>query len=151
MCEPEASKLKPANSYDAQFSVQYLTAVSLVRGRFGLAEIEPEAITDSDVLALTSKVKYGAYKDDEFPKLFHGEVIITLDDGKKLSHREHVNRGAADRPLTNAEIIAKFRDNAATAVNPDAIERMQASMLGIDKAQHGGEVLSAFSPAARAA
>jgi 2-methylcitrate dehydratase PrpD len=148
VCEPEANKLRPANSYDAQFSVQYLTAVTLMRGKFGLAELENEALTDPDVLALTSKVKYGAYADSPFPKAYSGEVVVTLDDGRRIRHREHVNRGAADRPLSNAEIVAKFRDNAATAFDARRIERMQQAMLELDSAPAAAKALDVWSAAA---
>ena len=149
VCEPEAGKLKPANSYDAQFSVQYLTAVSLVRGKFGLAEIEPDVIADPDVLALTSKVKYGPYQGGSFPKLYHGEVVVTLDDGRVLRHREHVNRGAAERPLTNAEIVAKFHGNVARGFDAAVAARMQETMLGLEAADGVDAVLAAFSPRLR--
>ena len=109
------NKLKPANSYDAQFSVQWLTAAAFVRGKFGLAELEPSEITDPEIMRLTQKVTYTEYQDSPFPKAYSGEVVVTLDDGRTLSHREHINRGAAERPLTNAEIVAKYRDNAGTA------------------------------------
>ena len=46
VCEPVANKRRPANAYDAQFSIPYLVAASLVRGRFGLAELEPEVLAD---------------------------------------------------------------------------------------------------------
>ena len=44
VCEPVANKRRPANAYDAQFSIPYLVAASLVRGRFTLAELEPDAL-----------------------------------------------------------------------------------------------------------
>ena len=148
ICVPEANKLKPANSYDAQFSLQWLTACAFIKGKLGLAELEPAEIYDPQVLALTQKVKFGAYQDSPFPKVYSGEVIVTLDDGRKVSQREHINRGAADRPLSNAEIIAKFRDNAATAFNDDVVDRMQAAMLALDSAENAAAALQAFSPTA---
>jgi hypothetical protein len=57
-----------------------------------------------------------------------------------------VNRGAADRPLSNEEIVAKFRANAATAFNGDIVARMEAAMLGLDTPERGAERLAAFSP-----
>ncbi len=146
ICEPVANKLKPANSYDAQFSVQWLTAAALVRGRLGLAELEPAEITDPEIMALTQKVTYSTYEDSPFPKAYSGEVVVTLDDGRTVSHREHINRGAAERPLTNAEIVAKFRGNAATAFNDDVSARMEAAMLGLDAAPLAAEALAAWSP-----
>jgi 2-methylcitrate dehydratase PrpD len=146
ICEPVANKLKPANSYDAQFSVQWLTAAAFLRGRLGLAELEPAEITAPDILALTGKVTSAEYRGSPFPKAYSGEVIVTLDDGSTLSHREHVNRGAADHPLSNAEIVAKFRDNVATACDTDTASRMEAAMLGLESAAAATEALAVFSP-----
>lgn len=146
ICEPEANKLRPANSYDAQFSVQWLTAAALVRGKLGLAELEPSEIVDPEILALTQKVTFSEYKDSPFPKAYSGEVIITLNDGRKLTHREHINRGAAERPLTNDEIVAKFRDNVATAFNGDMSRRMEQAMLALDSAESAATTLEVFSP-----
>lgn len=147
ICVPEANKLKPGNSYEAQFSLQWLTACAFVRGKLGLAELEPGEIGDPEVLALTQKVKFGVYRDSPFPKAYSGEVIVTLDDGRKVSHREHINRGAADRPLAHAQIIAKFRDNVGMAFNEEVIDRMQQAMLGLEAAADAAEALQAFSPA----
>ena len=40
VCEPVANKRRPANDYDAKFSIPYAVATSFVRGKFGLAELE---------------------------------------------------------------------------------------------------------------
>lgn len=146
VCEPEANKLNPANSYDAQFSVQWLTACAFVNGRFGLAELRDDRIGDPDVLALTRKVRFADFPDSPFPKAYSGGVTVTLDDGRVLRHHEPVNRGAADRPLSNEDIVAKFRANAATAFNGDVVARMEAAMLGLDTPERGAERLAAFSP-----
>ena len=58
VCEPVANKRRPANAYDAQFSIPYLVAASLVRGRFTLAELEPEVLTDERILRLCDRVDY---------------------------------------------------------------------------------------------
>ena len=146
ICEPEANKLKPANSYDAQFSVQWLTAAAFVRGKLGLAELEPAEIIDPAIQALTQKVSFAEYKDSPFPRAYSGEVTVSLSDGRKLSHKEHVNRGAADRPLANSDIVAKFRDNVATAFDAETSARMEMAMLELERAENAAEAMSAFSP-----
>ncbi len=147
ICEPEANKLRPANSYDAQFSVQWLTAAALVRGKLGLSELDPAEIADPVILALTEKVKFAEYVDSPFPKAYSGEVTITLKDGRTLTHREHINRGAAERPLSNEEIVIKYRENAATAFDAETVERMESAMLGLEGAPRAIEALAAWSPA----
>jgi 2-methylcitrate dehydratase PrpD len=132
VCEPAEAKQRPANSYDAQFSIPYLVASTLIRRRFGLAELEDEAIADPAVLALAARVGYRPDPDSPFPRAYSGEVIVKLNDGSTRRHREHINRGAPERPLSNAEIVAKFRENAALALAPRAGAGIEAAILGLD-------------------
>jgi 2-methylcitrate dehydratase PrpD len=132
VCEPAANKRRPANSYDAKFSIPYAVATALVRGRFGLAELEEPALRDAQVLALADKVDYEADPNSGFPKWYSGEVVIRLRDGRELAQREQVNRGAADRPLANEEIIAKFMENAQLAVSPARAAEMRDAILSMD-------------------
>ncbi|MEE9588529.1 MAG: MmgE/PrpD family protein, partial [Hyphomicrobiaceae bacterium] len=147
ICEPEPNKKRPKNDYDAKFSVQFLVAAALMKGRLTLDELEPDVLNDPDVLALTQKVAYRIDPESAFPKAYSGEVVVRLSDGRSLSHREHINRGAADRPLTNDEIVAKFRDNAAMVVDRATVERQIAAMLALDSDDVGAEALQVFSPA----
>lgn len=132
VCEPVNHKQKPQNSYDAQFSIPFAVASSLVHGRFGLAELEPEALNDPATLAVAHKVDYEPDPDSAFPKYYSGEVIVTLTDGRELRHREHMNRGASDRPLSSADITAKFEENAGMALTAAHVERIRQAVLGLD-------------------
>lgn len=149
VCEPEANKKRPANSYDAQFSVPFLVAAGLVRGRVTLAELETEALGDPAILALASKVSYRADPDSAFPHAYSGELIVTTDDGRTLHHREHINRGAADRPLSNADIVEKYRGNAAMTLHDRAADRIQDAVLGLDGAGRAADALAVLSGTGR--
>src|SRR5690606_6629352 len=52
VCEPAPQKQRPQNDYDARFSIQFLVASTLLKGRFTLAELEPDALADPKTLAL---------------------------------------------------------------------------------------------------
>lgn len=132
VCEPVVHKQKPQNSYDAQFSIPFAVASALVHGRFGLAELEPDALNDATTLAVAHKVDYEADPASAFPKYYSGEVIVTLTDGRELRHREHMNRGASDRPLTSADILAKFEENAGMALAPSRVALVAEAVLGLD-------------------
>jgi len=134
VCEPAANKRNPANSYDAQFSIPYIVATGLTKGRFTLAELEDAALNDRAVLDLAARVDYEIDKASTFPRHYTGEVIVETADGRTLRQREGINRGCADRPLGNDEIVAKFFDNAERAVPRGAAERMRDAVLGCDKA-----------------
>ena len=148
ICEPEANKKRPQNDYDAKFSTHFLVAASLIRGRLTLDELEPDVLRDPEILALADKLGYENDPDSPFPDAYSGELIITMNDGRELRHREHINRGAADRPLSNEEIIAKFDDNAIMAVNAATAEKQKAAMLALDSAGvDAAASLSCFSQA----
>ncbi|MHA1528430.1 MAG: MmgE/PrpD family protein [Alphaproteobacteria bacterium] len=144
VCEPEANKKRPTSDYDAKFSLHYLVAAALVTGRLTLNELEPEFFTDPEILALTNKVSFKDYPDSPFPKAYSGAVIIRMKDGRELSHHEPVNRGAADRPIPNGEIVAKFRENAALWAGPGRVAAMEASLLALDEAATALDALAPF-------
>jgi 2-methylcitrate dehydratase PrpD len=134
VCEPEANKRRPANAYDAQFSIPHLVAASLVRGRFTLAELEPDALTDERILHLCDLVDYEVDPRSTFPRHYTGEVQISLKDGRKLMHREALNRGCADRPLSNADIVDKFTGNARMSLSARQADAVREAVLGLEEA-----------------
>ncbi|EWY37796.1 2-methylcitrate dehydratase [Skermanella stibiiresistens SB22] len=129
VCEPVANKKRPANSYDAQFSIPYLVAVGLRHGRMALADIERPMLDDPEILAIADKVDYEVDPKSGFPRHYSGEVIVEMTDGRVLNHREQINRGAPDRPLTNGEIIEKYRTNASLAVSTERSQAIEAAVL----------------------
>jgi 2-methylcitrate dehydratase PrpD len=133
VCEPVANKRRPANSYDAQFSIPYIVATALLRGRFTLDELEDGALADEQVLALAARVVYEADPASTFPRHYSGEVIVELANGQVLRHREAVNRGNTDRPLTNEEIVAKFTDNACRTLSPKHADRVRQAILELER------------------
>lgn len=147
VCEPPARRRRPESNYAAQFSLHYATACALRFGRFGFAELDPAHWRDPALLALVDKVEHGEYPGSEYPKYFSGEVRVRLRDGRELVRREHVNRGAADRPLTGGDIVAKFMDNALTAVPRAHAEELRDAVLGIDRATDLAPVEALFNQA----
>jgi 2-methylcitrate dehydratase PrpD len=134
VCEPVASKRRPANAYDAQFSIPYLVAASLIRGRFTLAELEPEALNDKTILHVCDLVDYEVDPRSTFPRHYTGDVQISLRDGRVLMHREAMNRGCADRPLSNAEIVEKYTGNARMRLSARQTSEVREAVLSLDHA-----------------
>jgi 2-methylcitrate dehydratase PrpD len=148
VCEPEANKRRPANAYDAQFSIPYLVAASLVRGHFTLAELEPEVLTDEAILRLCDLVDYEVDARSTFPRHYTGEVQIALKDGRKLVHREALNRGCADRPLSNADIVDKFTGNARMNLSTRQADEVRDAVLGLEEASDIRPVIDRICQAA---
>lgn len=135
VCEPRTAKLRPQSAYDAQFSLPYITAAAFVRGRFTLAELEESAWTDAAILDLASRVVHEPDPDSAFPQFFTGEVVVTTREGRELRHREQVNRGAGDRPLTEAEVVEKFRGTAGLALDATRVDEIVDGVLALDRCE----------------
>lgn len=132
VAEPQANKLRPANSYDAKFSAQFVVAACFVRGRFGLAELETEALGDPAILEVAQRVVCEADPDTTFPKYFTGGVDVTTRDGRRLGHYEPVNRGSGERALSESDIEEKFLENARLAVAGARAQRIRDAILRME-------------------
>jgi 2-methylcitrate dehydratase PrpD len=132
VAEPPENKVKPANSYDGKFSAQYVVATCFVQGRFGLADLETDALGNPEVLALAQKVVCEADPRTRFPEYFSGGVAVTTRDGREFRHYEPINRGSGERALTKQDIEAKFMENAVLAVSPGRARGIRDTVLRLD-------------------
>jgi len=133
VCEPVSNKKRPANSYDAQFSIPYIVATGLLKGRFTLDDLDDASLADPAVLSLAQRVNYEVDHESTFPRHYTGEVIVFTRDGRRLVQREAINRGSSDRPLSNEDIVAKFFDNAQRAVSHERAAQVRDAVLDLDR------------------
>ena len=115
-----------------------------MRGRHGLAELEDEARNDPRIRTLAARVEYEADPESPFPRAYSGEVVVRLGDGTVLRHREHINRGAGERPLTDREVEEKYLENAALRLGRQEAGRIRDAVLGLESCpdvRELGEVL----------
>lgn len=132
IAEPVAIKKRPANDYDAKFSVHFFVAACLVRGQFGLAELEAGVRNDPAILALADKVEAVVDEQSQYPTYMSGGVRIHMKDGREYHHYEPINRGAGERALTLADIEAKFFANAALAVSAGRAREMRDAVMALE-------------------
>jgi 2-methylcitrate dehydratase PrpD len=117
--EPLEAKRRPRTDYDAKFSVPYSVAAMLVRGRVDLGSYLEAALTDSDILAVAERVGYQRRRFDSFPGAFPGWIRVRSRSGFVFECETEFQRGAPENALTDEEVVAKFRRNAALAVEQD--------------------------------
>lgn len=133
VCEPVAAKRRPRSDYDAKFSLPYAVASGLARGRLGLQELEPAAFSSAEMHALMDRIDYVVDPASTFPRHYTGEVRLLLRDGSTKAHREPINRGHAERPLTNEEVAEKFVDNATLHFPPSHARAVREQLLALDR------------------
>jgi 2-methylcitrate dehydratase PrpD len=143
--EPLASKRYPVNGYASKFSLPYLLAVMLVKGRATLAEFTDDAVRDQAVLEVAGKVGYEVDATIDYPRQFIGHVAIRLRDGRLLEERRDHPRGGPDFPMTPEEVEAKFRGNASLAVPPEQSSRIVEIVGALAAQQHVTGLMDALT------
>lgn len=141
VCEPPEEKFAPATSYIAQFSLQFGIACGLLRGSFGLGELEPEARADPALVGLARKVSFEVDPYSGFPKTRTGEVIVRLRNGRELRVRNAI---LPEEPASDAEIVAKFMDNACQAVSASRARELCALVLELEQQDDASTVMHAL-------
>lgn len=144
--KPLAAKHAPPNGYAAKFSLPYLVAVILVKGKAGLAEFTDEAIHDQEVLRIAKRVTYELDGTIDYPRQFVGDIEITLADGRVVHERQDRPRGGPDAPLTRGELEAKFRGNAALALSSDRVEGVIRSVYRLSAGEPLADLLASLTP-----
>jgi 2-methylcitrate dehydratase PrpD len=114
------SLFPPRDFYEAQNSLPYILAVTIIDGACGLAQFTEEKIADPTVLSLAKKVRLvpDAEADKLSPKTKTTFVDVSLCGGRALHSRVDYCKGEPENFLTREEIRTKFK-KAAAGVLPD--------------------------------
>src|SRR6202043_3760798 len=107
------AKRRPTQVVEAQFAQPFLIATALVHGKVGIAEVD--GLGDASVLVLSDRIAGVARKAR--PK---GSLSITVrrNHGRSVTVEATDPIGSPEKPLTNGQLEAKFRDCARNAVRP---------------------------------
>jgi len=131
--EPLAAKHAPPNGYAAKFSLPYLLAVILTRGRASLAEFEENVVKDRSILEVAARVGYELDPTIDYPRQFVGHVRIHLRDGRIVEEWQDHPRGGPDSPMSRDEIESKFRGNASLVMSPDRASRVVRNLDALER------------------
>jgi 2-methylcitrate dehydratase PrpD len=131
VCEPLERKRRPRDLYDAKFSLPFVVGACLQRGRLTLTEFTEESLRDPEIHAIADLVEITDDPESRFPDAYSAVIEVTLRDGRVLSHREAVNRGHSERPLSTTDIETKFLANMRAVTGEDTIERVHKAVLGL--------------------
>ncbi len=117
--------------FDALISGHYTAAVILHDQKLTLAQFEP-ARYDDPKLRRAAAEQVEIYPD---PALTGVQAVaeIELADGKKISARCEYPRGAAENPLSRAQIEEKFRTYAPTRLADDVVEKVVAAVERLEE------------------
>jgi 2-methylcitrate dehydratase PrpD len=127
-----------------KFSVYHGAAVGLVRGKAGLQEYSDEAVNDPVIKRVRERataVGDASITEDQ------ARVEVELTGGRVLTTFVQESLGNLKRPLTDAQLAVKFRDQAVLALPAAQVDRLIDLCWRIDVLGDVSAVVSAAAPA----
>jgi len=135
LVEPAERKAAPQVAIDAKFSIPFVIAIALARGRVSLDDFDRTALADPQLLALTAKVSATVAPETGWKRGCGGRMIIRMDDGRQFEAVTGDALGSPERPLDDGQLVAKFIDCAARAAQPlsaDAAAHFAQQILSLE-------------------
>src|SRR5499427_9939064 len=149
---------EPATAYQAKFSMPYCIAAAVVDHEVTLETFTTPKMEDHRIIEARKKVHLSFPAVPIWPGLadvgpgteFVGNpVTIRTRDGQSYSARVDIPRGDPALPLTDDELLAKYRDCGRSQLRPDNIERSVNIVLGLETARDVGTLMATLSSAGR--
>jgi len=139
----DPTKYEPRTKETADHSLPYCIAVAVTKGNVLPSDFEEEALTDPFVWEMLPKIKVVADPeiDGLFPKVKRAIVTITTEDGKSYTVREDHAKGRAKRPLSDEELIDKFRANASHTMTDGAMDKVVDATFALEEISSVGEYM----------
>jgi 2-methylcitrate dehydratase PrpD len=140
-------KAAPRTGLEGKFSVFHAAATALLRDDGSPTAFTDEAVADPAIVALRQKV------DVVTDRAMHEDavdIVVTLDDGRTIDKRVFHAIGSLERPLSDAELNAKFRGQSASVVGEANCEALLALAWRLPELARAGDVAQAAVPGAGA-
>jgi 2-methylcitrate dehydratase PrpD len=118
--DEKKKKHRPEGVVDAQFSIPYTVAATLVSGGLSLEEFTDAKLRSDEILDLAARVKTILTPEfDHGPMDVKPQVVeMVMRDGTVLSEKIVYPKGNPNNPVTSEELVAAFRGMASYAAKP---------------------------------
>jgi 2-methylcitrate dehydratase PrpD len=138
------SKKAIATGLEGKFSIFHATAIGLGRTKVGLAEFTDATVNEPAIKAIREATT--AVAD---PTVSEDGVIVSvlLRDGRKVGMALQQSLGNLARPLTDAQLEAKFRDQT-TVISATQVDNAIAACWGIEQTRDVSSLIDLCIPSA---
>ncbi len=139
MCGGRAVDTLPA----AQMSLPYALAARLVYGAAGLQSYRAEKRNDPRIAAALARIALtvdAGQQPDEEPF-----VTVVTRDGRTLMRRVEIPLGSPTNPVSDADLIGKYRDIATLVWPGAAIAELERMTLALDEVADMAEIVAVLA------
>ncbi len=144
LSQPPEIKKAPRTIIDAQFSVPYVVATALVKGKVTVDDFTVEAIKRPEILQIARGINTRLVPEMSRHGVGPGGVTLTMKDGTQYTEEVEHCLGSVARPMTFEDIIKKFRDCAPSSIKPlpdDEVEEVIEMVGEMEKLEDATEII----------
>lgn len=122
----DPSKFKPKNKETADHSLPYVIAAAVADGYVLPSSFSDEKLKDPRIWDLLGKIEVVADPeiDAMFPGVKRARVTIMNNDGKSYTAQVDNAKGSPLNPMSDEEIISKFRANAGAVLSKEQQDKV---------------------------
>ncbi len=138
----DPSKYKPTTKETADHSLPYCIAVAVAKGNVLPSDFEDDTLRDPFVWSLLDKIKVVANPeiDNLFPKVKRAIVTIKTPRGE-FKKQEDFAKGQPERPLSEEELVSKFKANSEKKMSPSRMEDIIKATQELENIHEVGEYM----------
>jgi 2-methylcitrate dehydratase PrpD len=127
----------------SKYSIYHACAIGLVRGKGGIQEFTMDAVNDPDIKRIRELVTAAA--DDSVTE-DQCAIEVDLQNGETMTLFVEQSLGNIHRPLSNAFLDEKFRDQAILALPAERAEKLIALCWGLEDVADAGDLVRLSAP-----
>lgn len=126
---------RPRTMESASYSIPFLVGAAVIDGEVGIDQIAEERLSDADILSVADKVKLICTSEFDrcFPAMTASEVEIEAASGKCYRARVTRPKGDPQNPMSDKELVDKFKRLAARSISLDTAKRVIEAVEILEK------------------
>jgi 2-methylcitrate dehydratase PrpD len=129
-----------------KFAINYVVAMALLEGKLELGTFTDEKVNERRAQDALAKVR--VICDPTIPEPGpYCPVAVELKTGGRLEHTAKVAKGHPHNPMTESEVLAKFRSNAQLAISRSRAEELAAQVHDLETVGSVRELAELLAPA----
>ena len=139
----DPSKYQPTTKETADHSLPYCIAAAVADGNVLPSSFEEEKLRDPRIWATLPKIKVVADSEIDalFPAVKRAIVRITTTGGEVYEEQVDHAKGSPENPMSDDDIVAKFRANAAAVLTPEKQRRVIEATWSLEDFADIGEYM----------
>jgi 2-methylcitrate dehydratase PrpD len=128
-----------------KFAINYVVAMAILDGKLEIPTFTDEKVNRPEVQEALGKVN--VIIDESIPEPGpYCPVTVELKNGTRFTHTARTAKGDPRNPMSEEEVLEKFRSNARSVISEKQSEELLAQMKGLEKLDNVRKIVDLLIP-----